>query len=324
MKDEKVFFIGDVALDEYYEAPYFPTIRDKVIVQTLKPEMGGMIANAACVFSCYGGKAGFIAALNTGFISKKLCDNLNDLGIDTQYIAWDDNLPDSKTIIILAENEHTVFIPTMNLQRLELSDQAFKALLEGSYIYSNICELRPLRHKEQNLADILSILKQSNVELWCDIDVADISSSDDYLFHYIDTVFMNDVGMKRLEQHFNKDIPEVLFAYGVNQIIVTEAKNGCSVFKKYGDSFRIDGIKVKVRDVTGAGDTFCSSYLYAYIKTKNSRISAEFANYAAARSVTGKGARYGSTGVKDVIDFIRSNHGNVVRFECLLDRDHTQ
>ena len=42
---KKVFFIGDVALDEYYSAPYWPVLKDKVLLRTLEPQMGGSIAN---------------------------------------------------------------------------------------------------------------------------------------------------------------------------------------------------------------------------------------------------------------------------------------
>ena len=70
MQEQTVFFIGDVALDEYYEAPYFPKIKEKIIVHTLAPQMGGSIANAACVFSGYDRKERphFMTALNTGSI----------------------------------------------------------------------------------------------------------------------------------------------------------------------------------------------------------------------------------------------------------------
>ena len=32
---ERVFFVGDVATDEYYQAPYFPSIKEKIIVHAL-------------------------------------------------------------------------------------------------------------------------------------------------------------------------------------------------------------------------------------------------------------------------------------------------
>jgi len=318
MENNDVFFIGDVALDEYYKAPYFPKIKDKIIVHSLSPEMGGMIANAACVFSSYGGKASFIAALNDGPISKKLCEELNRIAIDTQYISWDNSLPDSKTIIILAENEHTVFIPTMNLQRLELSDNAYHALLKSKYVYSNICELKPLRYKNEDVEVILKKLKENKVKIWCDIDVGDILVDDYYFFKYIDTVFMNEAGKERLSKNSHNNFHEYLFAFGINNIIVTEAENGCTVISNKGDTFKINGINVKVVDVTGAGDTFCSSFLYSFIKTENLLLSAEFANFAAARSVTGKGARYGSTNIKSVLNFIQELKYDSKKYEVLI------
>jgi ribokinase len=318
MTKQTVFFIGDVALDEYYEAPYFPKLKDKVIVRTLKSEMGGMIANAACVFASLGGKAGFIAALNSGFISKSLCENLQTLGIDTKYVTWDDTLPDSKTIIILSENEHTVFIPTLNLQRLELSDESYHALISSEYIYSNICEIKPLFYNNLKIEDILKKFKENKVKLWFDLDVADMAESDYFIFNYIDTVFLNEKGKENLELKFRDTIEKIFFSFGIQRVIVTEAENGCIIFEKTGDSFKIDGIKVEVKDVTGAGDTFASSFLYSFIRTKDVRISASFANYAAARAVTGKGARFGAVNVRTIVSFIQSMGIDTKKYECLL------
>lgn len=319
--NDTVFFIGDVALDEYYAAPYFPKIKDKVIVQTLKPEMGGMIANAACVFSSLGGNTGFIAALNSGYISRKLCEDLNRFGIDTRFVSWDDSLPDSKTIIILAEDEHTVFIPTMNLQKLALSDEAYAELMHARYVYSNICELRPLCHKNDRIEQLFSSFKKCGVKLWLDIDVADIGTADEFFFDYTDTLFVNEKGKERLENIYHKEIHDFMYSHGINQLIVTEAENGCSIFSKENRPIKIGGIKVKVLDVTGAGDTFCSSYLFAYIKTNDPFLSGQFANYAASRSVTGKGARFGAADFNTIMRFINDVGGNPDQFRCLLDDD---
>lgn len=318
MNTAKVFFIGDAALDEYYQAEYFPKLKDKVIVKTLKPEMGGMIANAACVFNALGGNTGFMAALNSGHISKQLCAGLNKTGIDIRYMTWDDSLPDSKTIIILAENEHTVFIPTMNLQKFELRDDAFNAILNSGYVFSNICELKPLKYKDMAVKEILDALKQHNVKLWCDIDVADIGDEDNFFFNYIDTVFMNETGREKLEKKYKDKINDILISYNINRIIVTEAEKGCSIYSKGEEIVKIKGVKVDVKDVTGAGDTFCSAFLFSFIKTNDVLLSGSFANYAAARAVTGKGARYGATDVKTVLEFVEQAGGNPKMFECLL------
>ncbi|MCI8631544.1 MAG: hypothetical protein HFG67_04620, partial [Firmicutes bacterium] len=80
---KKIFFIGDVALDEYYQADYFPKIKEKIIVHTLPAQMGGSIANAACVFQSMGNAPYFLTALNSGSITQRLLRNLNESGINT-------------------------------------------------------------------------------------------------------------------------------------------------------------------------------------------------------------------------------------------------
>lgn len=316
---KQVFFIGDVALDEYYSAPYFPKIKDKVLVQTLPPEMGGMIANAACVYASYGAEASFLAALNSGEISRKLCGGLKDAGLDTTHMVWDDTLPDSKTIIILAEKEHTVFIPTMNIQTIELPDAAFAALCASHYLYSTFCELRPLRHKGLDVFEVLDKVKLGGCKLWCDLDVADIREDDERFFEYVDTLFINETGYERLAARTpNAAVSEWLFAKGIQMLIVTKSSEGCGVFLPGHAEIAVPGVRVPVVDVTGAGDTFCSSFLYAHTRTDDVMLCAEFANYAAARAVAHMGPRAGAAGVVAVLDFIKANEGDHDNFSFLL------
>ncbi len=303
MKKQKVFFIGDVALDEYYQADYFPKIKEKIIVHTLPSQMGGMIANAASVFASYGMDTSFLTALNSGSLSQELCKELNNKGIDTQFMVWDNSLPDAKTIIILAEDEHTVFIPTMGLEKMEISQEAMEALCSTDYIYSTFCEIKPLYYKKQGCCQILDTIIQNGCKLWCDLDVADIDDSDEVLFEYVDTLFINEAGLQNLSSRIDGNVYEWLFAKGIQLVIVTLAEKGCLVCQPEKENIQIDGIRVPVVDVTGAGDTFCSSFLYAYIMTRDIKISGEFANMAAAHAVTKLGARTGAVGAKKVFQF---------------------
>ena len=47
MKQGYTVFVGDVALDEYYEVQRFPAVKEKVGTRMLPAQMGGMVANAA-------------------------------------------------------------------------------------------------------------------------------------------------------------------------------------------------------------------------------------------------------------------------------------
>lgn len=51
---KKIFFIGDVALDEYYQADYFPKIKEKIIVHTLPAQMAALLQTRLAVFQSMG------------------------------------------------------------------------------------------------------------------------------------------------------------------------------------------------------------------------------------------------------------------------------
>ena len=49
MKQGYTVFVGDVALDEYYEVQRFPAVKEKVGTRRRPEQRGGMVANAAAV-----------------------------------------------------------------------------------------------------------------------------------------------------------------------------------------------------------------------------------------------------------------------------------
>ena len=74
---------------------------------------------------------------------------------------------------------------------------------------------------------------------------------------------------------------------------MTLAAQGCIVFTPH-ETVQVPGLNVAVVDVTGAGDTFCSSFLYARSQGHDIAAAAAFANAAAAICVAGLGARAGA------------------------------
>ena len=88
MKEEKqltqsardyAVYVGDVALDEYYRTPRWPSVADKVEVQTLEAIPGGMIANAACVYAALGNQVKFCTVLRHSPITELLLKDPCDL-----------------------------------------------------------------------------------------------------------------------------------------------------------------------------------------------------------------------------------------------------
>lgn len=321
VSNEKVFFVGDVATDEYYQAPYFPSIKEKIIVHALEPQMGGMIANAACVFASYGVPAQFMTALKPSENSRNLCAGLERAGLDTSHMVWDETLPESKTIVILAEDEHTVFIPTMGITRIEIPEETLQALRKADYVYSNFWEIAPLASGDLSGLDLLLDLKAHGTKIWCDLDVAEFGPGHEELLSALDVVFVNEAGEKSLEEHLGDNPIGELHARGVRMVVVTLAERGACVYVAGEKPIAVEGWPVEVVDVTGAGDTFCSSFLYASLRCDDVELCAKFANAAAARAVCGMGPRSGAVGVGPVLDFMEQRGVDTTPFHVFLDKE---
>lgn len=315
---KKLFFIGDVSMDEYYSSERLPELKEKIIVHPLNPMMGGSIANAACVCASLGAKPEFLTALNSGYVTGNLLKGLNEAGVGTEHMVFDDSIPDSKCIILLCQEEHTVLIPTLGIQRFEIREDTFERLKEAELVYTNFCEIGPMACGGKDSREILKELKSAGVKVFCDADCGELSERDEGLLPYMDTLMVNETGHRVFMDRFGKDYTTLFFNSGVSHVIVTMAGNGCAVYSKNGRISRIPGIKVHVEDVTGAGDTFGASFVYAMSRTREIEKCAEFANYMAARAVTGMGARFGCCGRKEIAAFIDANGGNAGEFDVII------
>lgn len=287
--DRHSVFFGDVALDEYYVTPYFPQAGDKVSVQALPAQFGGMLANCAAIFAHYGGRATFISQLNSGDLTQRLIAQLSEVGLDVSRVIFDDSLPDSKCIILISGDQHMVIIPELGITHTEIDDDAFEHMAQAEFVVTSLTDAAPFRMGALGPTEILSGLRKRGAKIVMDIDVFDHPDTHQ-LIEQCDIVFMNSIGERRFAGS-GRSIAGLLDG-GALAVIVTRDSDGCEVHCDDG-TFTLPGYPVDPVDVTGAGDTFCSSFLYEYSRTGDLRAAARFANAAAARSIGEVGARAG-------------------------------
>lgn len=307
---QPVFFIGDVAVDEYYRLPSWPTAGTKLDVVPQGREFGGMIANAAVVYAGYGEPAHFLWSMNGSPTSRAMLDELADRGVRTDHVAFDETLADSKTIILLVDGEHSVLIPALGLDAIELSDEAVAGLADARWVYTAMGDLRALRHAGAGAAEVIGQLRAAGTRLALDLDVASLidGDGDGELVGLADLLFVNHHGFERFcAGRPAADVVAGLLAGNTAYLVVTRASQGCQVFHANG-SVDVPGLDVEAIDVTGAGDTFGASFLHALNRTDDLALAASFANAAAARAVTATGARAGVASDAQVLEFMR-HHG---------------
>ena len=298
-------YIGDVALDEYYRTPRWPGIADKVNVESLPAVPGGMIANAACVSAALGNDTLFCTALNSSAVTQFLLKDLNKAGVDTSMTVYDDSLPDSKTMIFLIGDEHTVFIPELRIEKIELNDGQIDLLKNARFIYSTCGALSVLRYGDMDWTQIRDLCREGGARFVCDYDVDYERNGDDGRFVNIDIGFFNETGYDSVrEGRSYEEQAEHLHGLGMKTVVVTLAEKGCVIYSE-GRKYAAPARSVDIVDVTGAGDTFCSSFI-SVLDRFGIQKAAEFANAAASICISSLGARSGAVGFDEVMRVLGS------------------
>ncbi|MBQ8995311.1 MAG: carbohydrate kinase family protein [Oscillospiraceae bacterium] len=297
-------YIGDVALDEYYRAERWPGIADKEDVETLEAIPGGMIANAACVSAALGQDTLFWTVMNSGSISHLLLEDLEKRGIDTSLSIVDDSLPDSKTMIFLVGDEHTIFIPELHVERIDLNAEQMDILRNARYIYSTCSVLALIHYEGRGWQEIAPEIRAQGAKVVVDYDVDYERNGDETRFRNVDIGFFNETGFNSVRGEWapEKQVDR-LHELGMELVVVTLGADGCVVNFEGAESITVPARKVPVVDVTGAGDTFCSSFIAA-LQEYDLKGAAEFATAAASICVRTMGARGGAVPKEKVLEIL--------------------
>lgn len=112
-------------------------------------------------------------------------------------------------------------------------------------------------------------------------------------------VFPNESELKILTGEGYENGSKALIRLGVSVVAVKLGGIGCYVTDGE-ESHLIEPYKVKVVDTTGAGDAFCTGFLYGLINNKGLRECGKFGNFVASRCITKIGARNGLPKLSDL------------------------
>lgn len=298
------FFIGDVALDEYYTADRWPGRADKGMVKELPAEAGGSIANAAVVHAGLGGETQFLSLLNDSPLSQRLITDLKDNGVGVDYMLIDPAIPESRNFIFLVDGEHVVLTVEMGEQPMWLDAAALDALRQPGFLYTTLYRARRLHARtDQGVvkqADLLADLRQHGRRVIFDLDVGGCTPQDMPYLTGAAVVIFNQVGFRAAFGHDEITIiGDWMQAHDIDWVVRTLAADGAEA--RNGDTIlRVPGFPVDVVDVTGAGDTFGGTLTWCLSQGQAIEEALDFSVAAASRSVTIHGPRVGKAAPDDI------------------------
>ncbi|MAZ79893.1 MAG: hypothetical protein CMD72_04025 [Gammaproteobacteria bacterium] len=275
--------IGDLMIDEYKfysisrispEAPV-PVLLFKKYHKAL----GGSGNLAACL-SILGYKINLFGVCSSDSFAEvaSLCDK-HDLS--PQLIFNNKNLLTTKKLRILGDENQLCRIDTDSA----LDKKNLEAFTEHVHKNINHNAVTALSDYAKGVSDIFIDVNKISPPKYIDPKYPDWK-------RYKGCKFMkaNNIEFDQAAKYSKSKSPyELMEKFEISNLIVTRGNNGCFLYSN-GKEIHIEGINTKSIDVTGAGDSFMASFIWANEYGYDINSSLSFANAAAAFSVTRLGA----------------------------------
>lgn len=268
---KKLLAIGEALID------MIPSNTGRIMnVNNFTPKVGGAPLNVCGAYTKLGGSSNIITMLGNDPFGDKIVTELNEYGINVDYIKRTDKANTSLAFVALDENGNREFSFYRNLgaDMLMSENDIDNSWFSDAYAL-HFCSVSlgnfPMRkahdkaiHYAKESGSIISFDPNVRLPLFSDheylknviheyIQYADILKISD---EEVEFIFGNNDIEENLEYLFNK---------GVKLVVYTSGKNGAKAYTTNSVA-QSDGIEVKAIDTTGAGDGFIGCLLYQLTK----------------------------------------------------------
>ncbi len=301
-----VVTIGSANVDLVARVNRFPVADDEVVIDDLKTLAGGSAANVAVGVARLGYKSTFIGLIGTDYFGNFLIDEFKKEGVDTSHI---ERIEGSSGIVFAAVNK--------KCERVMYSSEGIGSLFSTEYIQDDCLKSARFIHLSNIAANgaleafqlVAKKAKENGSRVifdpGCIFAEEDLETLSALLRHcYI--VKSNKLEAKMMTGTEGEEAARKILETGVENVIITEGLDGCIV----GNRDKIKRIplmpkrKIKVVDLTGAGDSFAAGLLVALLKNIPLDDAVEFAMQIGSLSTENEGGR-GTPKFEDLPDQIR-------------------
>jgi ribokinase len=307
MKNE-ILGLGEVVVDWVAIVDHFPEPDEKIDSKSQSLFSGGVTANYVVAASRLGAKTGFFGAVGDDEYADFLKKDFVEEKVDDSFLIKKTNKKTPVNFIFVVEkNGEKVIIqsPYMYSTVPEITDIDEKIfdgiqLLHSSGIYHELTLEVFISAKEKGITISFDLEKQIAIR-----GVEKIRE----LLKYVDILLPNKAGAMELTKTTKPlEAARTFLSWGVKQVVITLGEKGCLAVNNT-QVIEIAAFPSHSVDTTGAGDTFCAAFGFAFVLKKMALEDAcNFANAAAALKIQKLGARTGMPSFIDTIEFLKKNN----------------
>lgn len=290
-KESTVCVVGSINMDLTISTTKMPEQGETILGGPFATYAGGKGANQAVAAARVGANVNMIGAVGDDAFGSTLLDHLKSEGINAEGITVTHEAATGIANIILSENDNRIIVAAgaNNLVEPELIEKHRELIKQSDMV------LMQLEIPMETVVRTLEIAREYDVPVV--VNPAPYQSLPDELL--TESAFFTPNG---IEVEAMKNDP--LFDSIQEKLIITKGDEGAQFFDN-GANHLVQGFNVDVKDTTGAGDTFNGALVASLGRGMPIDEAVQFANAAAALSVTKVGAQGGMPTRREVEEFIK-------------------
>ena len=283
--------IGSISTDFNVQTDRRPKVGETVKGQSFSTNFGGKGANQAVAAARLGANVHMVGTVGSDEFGHLLIGNLVANGISTTLVEQVNNVESGSAHIILADNDNSIiYIPGANNEfKEERLDKLKDEMKTAEYVIIQNEIPMPI------ISGLIEICDELSVKI-----IYNPAPAEEMDLDLIDKVTY----FTPNENEFSLLFPELTLEEGLktypNKLIITLGDEGVA-YSNGEEIIQIPSYKVKVKDTTGAGDTFNGALAYALSVDADLKTSIQFANLVAAISIQKDGAQGGMPTLEEVI-----------------------
>jgi ribokinase len=299
MKFDVVCF-GALNMDRLYKVDRIAKEGEERLIKDFTEAPGGSAANTAAGLARLGAKTGFIGKIANDREGKLLLEDFRREGVDTDGIIVS---VEGRSGVVMGfvdeKGERALYVdPGVN------SSLSFKEINLEYASSTRFLHLTSFVGDKPFTAQKMLVEKLAPKGIKVSFDPGDIYARKGLaalkpIMEKCFVAFPNENELRLLTGEGYEKGSKALIKLGVGVVAVKLGWKGCYVTNGE-ESHLIEPYKVEVVDTTGAGDAFCTGFLYGLINNKSLRECGKLGNFVASQCITKIGARKGLPRLSDL------------------------
>jgi ribokinase len=298
-----IIVFGSINMDLVVYSDKQPAKGETILGNSFETFQGGKGANQAVTVSRLGFPVSLIGKVGNDVFGNELLESLNSEHVDTSMVGRHEGPSGVAFIYVFEEtSENQIIVISGSNEQVKSNQMPDKELSASDVLISQL-EVPP-----SEIEDLF--IRAKNTGTYRILNTAPGLKISKNLIHETDLLVMNEPELENLtertlERQNADSISQAIKDLNLSttqSVVVTLGSKGAYVYVDQKGQL-IEGYKVEAVDTTGSGDCFIGALASQYLESKDLLDSVNFANKAAALSVTKKGASASMPSMEEVVNF---------------------